>query len=537
MFRFSCFHANAQGNKAKKTVQPSTEAMEKGLQDGTQNHGCKESSNPPRTYSSPSKEQAHKQINITENHISNWDSVECSCRSEDLNSKFSFENESNVHQTRRIRKSQSLQSGLDQGIREGDEDLGLSCDGAKSQNESTISIRRYHNPNVEFQVCSGLLNDVSIFSIGDPIPSDKDAHEISDTPLSGEFAGNIPDQTSVPGIVSLRKSRSLPNIRASILSSEKDAFKHAMSRSSDDLHALRMRQKEEFITEFHDQIRGDQERENEMEKPEDGHMDNFFDDGFDSYLLSGSAENWVMPITDDSSDVKTLQGDSSVHCVGEFPKKDFKIKRIEDWVVGLQHCGPPLEETNEDLSKVIEPLVDVNTVNGVTAASVDNKVTPGMEAAKRYISSLGANATAAQLGNHGLVVIPFLSAFVSLKVLNLAGNAIVRITAGALPRGLHALNLSRNKISTIEGLRELTRLRVLDLSYNRILRIGHGKINLDYISSLLFVILFAEIIFLMPLSIDIQMFLADLLILSPFFPLLFWFIFSSFAQALHPAHL
>ena len=113
----------------------------------------------------------------------------------------------------------------------------------------------------------------------------------------------------------------------------------------------------------------------------------------------------------------------------------------------------------------------------------------------------------------------------------------MRITAGALPRGLHALNLSRNKISTIEGLRELTRLRVLDLSYNRILRIGHGKINLDYNSSLLFVILFAEIIFLMPLSIDIQMFLADLLILSPFFPLLFWFIFSSFAQALHPAHL
>lgn len=94
----------------------------------------------------------------------------------------------------------------------------------------------------------------------------------------------------------------------------------------------------------------------------------------------------------------------------------------------------------------------------------------------------------------------------------------VRITAGALPRGLHALNLSRNKISTIEGLRELTRLRVLDLSYNRILRIGHGKTNLDYISSLLFVILFAEIIFLMPLSIDIQMFLADLLILSPFSP-------------------
>ena len=50
----------------------------------------------------------------------------------------------------------------------------------------------------------------------------------------------------------------------------------------------------------------------------------------------------------------------------------------------------------------------------------------------------------------------------------------VRINAGALPRGLHMLNLSKNNISTIEGLRELTRLRVLDLSYNRIIRIGHG---------------------------------------------------------------
>lgn len=36
------------------------------------------------------------------------------------------------------------------------------------------------------------------------------------------------------------------------------------------------------------------------------------------------------------------------------------------------------------------------------------------------------------------------------------------------------LNLSRNNISTIDGLRELTRLRILNLSYNRLFRIGHG---------------------------------------------------------------
>jgi len=51
----------------------------------------------------------------------------------------------------------------------------------------------------------------------------------------------------------------------------------------------------------------------------------------------------------------------------------------------------------------------------------------------------------------------------------------VQISAGSLPKGLHSLDLSRNKIAIIEGLRELTRLRVLNLSYNRISRIGHGK--------------------------------------------------------------
>lgn len=79
----------------------------------------------------------------------------------------------------------------------------------------------------------------------------------------------------------------------------------------------------------------------------------------------------------------------------------------------------------------------------------------------------------------------------------------VRITAGALPRGLHALNLSRNKISTIEGLRELTRLRVLDLSYNRILRIGHGKTNSGlHLKFLIYRTSFRNNM-LMPLSIDI----------------------------------
>ncbi|KAK9930507.1 hypothetical protein M0R45_027544 [Rubus argutus] len=62
----------------------------------------------------------------------------------------------------------------------------------------------------------------------------------------------------------------------------------------------------------------------------------------------------------------------------------------------------------------------------------------------------------------------------SLRSVNLSNNFIVHITPGSLPKSLHTLDLSKNKISSIEGLRELTRLRVLDFSYNRISRIGRG---------------------------------------------------------------
>lgn len=424
----------------QKIVQPSTEAMVRASQDSSKNQVSKDSSNPTSSNSSLSKErveQVLKQMNVTKNDISNQDSVKRIGRLDDLNSKFSIECDREVCLTGHLKKSQSVESGLYRGIPEGDEDLGFSCDSSKIPYDSTISIcRKYHdtnpidqckkNPNFEFQVIRGLGNGGSIFSVGDLTPSDKDAREIPDTPLSGDLAGDSAEQTSGPSTPSLTKSHSLPNIKASTLSSEKFAFKHAslMSRSTDDLHALGM-WKKEVCNDSDEQIRGVQERENNMENAEENHMGRYFDDGFDSYLLSSLAKDWVMPITDDTSDVKPLQEDSSVDCLGEFPNKDFKIKRIEDWVTGLQHCGPPLVEETNELLESVDPVVDVNTINGVvTTAGVDRKITPGMEAAKRYISSLSANATAAQLANHGLVVMPFLSAFVSLKVLNLAGNAI-----------------------------------------------------------------------------------------------------------------
>lgn len=378
----------------QKIAQPSTEAMVKALQVN------KDSFNPSSSNSSLSKEQVHKQMNVTKNDITDKDSVEHIGRLEDLNNKSSTECYREVRRSNGLKKSQSRQSRLYQGTTEGDEEPGFL------KSDSTISICRKYldanpidhdktNPDFEFQVISSLGNNGSLFSIGDPTPSEKDAREISETRLSGDFAGDSAEQISDPSTPSLMKSRSLPNIKGS--TPEKYAFKHvsSMSRSSDDLHALGMRKTDVFVNESDDQIRDAQEKENNVEKTEDSHMERYFDDGFDS----------------------------SIDCLSEFPNRDFKVKRIEDWVIGLPDCGQPLEEINE-LPEYDDPIVDVNTINGVPVAAVDHKITPGMETAKRYISSLSANATAAQLVNHGLVVIPFLSAFVSLKVLNLAGNAI-----------------------------------------------------------------------------------------------------------------
>ena len=52
-----------------------------------------------------------------------------------------------------------------------------------------------------------------------------------------------------------------------------------------------------------------------------------------------------------------------------------------------------------------------------------------------------ATSNTTQMSNLGLVAVPFLSSFVGMQVLNLSGNAIVWITTGALPIGLHLLNL------------------------------------------------------------------------------------------------
>lgn len=104
--------------------------------------------------------------------------------------------------------------------------------------------------------------------------------------------------------------------------------------------------------------------------------------------------------------------------------------------------------------------------------------------ANSIVQSLNAFSSVAHISGMGLKVVPMIAPFSSLRAVKLSSNFIVHISPGSLPKGLHSLDLSRNKITNVEGLRELTKLRVLNLSYNRISRISHGLSNCTAIREL-----------------------------------------------------
>ncbi|KAK4771518.1 hypothetical protein SAY87_032050 [Trapa incisa] len=149
----------------------------------------------------------------------------------------------------------------------------------------------------------------------------------------------------------------------------------------------------------------------------------------------------------------------------------FPFTRVDEWVNDLSTSIIPDDDENEI---VFPPSPET------ARTSVQQSVLH----ANGLIRTLNSSSTVAHISGVGLKVMPTLSCFFGLKSVNLSGNSIVRITSGSLPKGLHVLDLSRNKISAVEGLRELTRLRSLDLSYNRIARIGHGLSGCSLIKEL-----------------------------------------------------
>lgn len=162
------------------------------------------------------------------------------------------------------------------------------------------------------------------------------------------------------------------------------------------------------------------------------------------------------------------------------------LTRVDEWVQEIS-TEPVFRISNEE--EECEITFPPSPDNGKQPASshlarTTVNLPEEIAYANRVIQSLNSSSTVAYISGIGLKVIPAISAFSSLRSVNLSGNSIVHITPGSLPKGLHILNLSRNKIGAIEGLRELTRLRILDLSYNRISRIGQGLSNSTLIKEL-----------------------------------------------------
>ncbi|KAL8088125.1 hypothetical protein AgCh_038047 [Apium graveolens] len=428
------------------------------------------------------------EILINPNQVTGSPLIERNWKSEEV--KLPFQNESAVGVNKTcMRKSRSLGSGLDQKRR-------LSG-GSESDNETVqgFSSERSHGGissgisgcdkdpeatcSASLHVSSGMANDESVFSVEDPQQFDQeDGHENKNTSYFGEYAGEYSNHNlHTPRVII--KSCSLPNL---VASGGQSTTTNRMRRagSCENLDVLNVKVEEVFVP----QIIRDTEGDDDIKDNEKTGKENPVDDGSDGYNYVGSAEDWIIPVTDESIAVNNSQADTVIHHWEDLPDKDFKMKRIDVWVSALQDSSPSKGKNALFASSDYQEDDVAAVLDGASTSKHDSKITPGMEAAKRYVSSLSATTTAAQLVNHGLVMIPFLSAFVSLKALNLSGNAIVRINAGALPRGLHILNLSKNNISTIEGLRELTRLRVLDLSYNRIIRIGHGLASCSSIKEL-----------------------------------------------------
>ncbi|XP_010267518.1 PREDICTED: uncharacterized protein LOC104604715 isoform X2 [Nelumbo nucifera] len=171
-----------------------------------------------------------------------------------------------------------------------------------------------------------------------------------------------------------------------------------------------------------------------------------------------------------------------------FCTESSSLTRVDEWVNSLeiQTSFPVTGEDTGDECIVFPPSPEHGDSPARSTTHMSQRlenlnygISEEILYANNIIQSLNSSSTVAHIVGMGLKVLPTISGFSSLRTVNLSGNFI-----GSLPKGLHTLNLSRNKIVAIEGLRELNRLRAVDLSYNRISRVGHGLSNCSLIKEL-----------------------------------------------------
>ncbi|XP_009797307.1 uncharacterized protein [Nicotiana sylvestris] len=167
------------------------------------------------------------------------------------------------------------------------------------------------------------------------------------------------------------------------------------------------------------------------------------------------------------------------------PAESSTFSRVDEWVKELSISPPHLiDEDDRDFPPSAHAGKSIARNSSLMIRRPNTNVPAEVIHANNVIQSLNSSSTVAHIAGVGLRINPVMSHFSSLRSVNLSGNSIVHITPGSLPNGLHVLNLSRNQIHKIEGLKELTRLRVLDLRYNKISRIGRGLSNCILIKEL-----------------------------------------------------
>lgn len=166
-----------------------------------------------------------------------------------------------------------------------------------------------------------------------------------------------------------------------------------------------------------------------------------------------------------------------------FPLLSSSHDRVYSWINSLEDCSTicPIDDKETFAGKEEKDIAFPDHMEvGESSGKYHSHITPRgaaeemIQAINNVNQSLNSFTSVAHFAGIGLKVVPSISAFGSLRSVSLTRNFIANITPGCLPKNIHTLDLSRNKLSTIEGLRDLTKLRVLNLSYNRISRIGHG---------------------------------------------------------------
>lgn len=527
MVRFSCFLSPINHAKSKKSVVQSAGAMDLNPQENSLDQTIKTSVCSDNNLSNTSPEQ----VTTPSSHEDCW-------KSDDLTGNSCPDESEEFRRMTSLKKTQSFGSVLDKrrgfcgdGIIEEDEvDLEFSVNyfhdnnlniGGDSFVKSGSSEAHEHGGATEFRDPE---HQRSIFSIG--VYGEQHDSDVHDSRHVGDTVHSPSDSLPV-----LAKSRSVTNLRLQADGSVEGGLAPEVtgprSRSFEDLYSDLV-ERDEFSNDGNTRCSEEACRRHRaasysQDTPEpsdfDGKgspchadleeecalsntsvafngaanqevIDEYLDeklksenqsfDGFEPHNDDSFSNEWRELKTDGLEIRKNihLQQDSSIQNSEQLTSEQFNIKRIEDWICQIDIQNGVVGEIGESSSSISEREPHISKkdplVVAVGTTTKHGAHNPGMEVAYNYISSLPISSSSAHMSNLGLVAVPFLGAFSSLRVLNLSGNAIVRITAGALPRGLHMLNLSKNNISSIEGLRDLTRLRVLDLSFNRLLRIGHG---------------------------------------------------------------